>query len=79
MIWKMNKFRPNVSRFETDSKKEARKIKELLDEKHIGYCTCVTSTRHPLVPEQEWSVIFNIYSCRGNADILKLMFEMEGS
>lgn len=71
------KNRPNVSRFETEDKKEAAAVKKILDENHIYYATCITSTQHPLATRvNEWKVVFNIYSRRANADLLKLMFEM---
>lgn len=80
MKWIINKHKANISRFETNSKEEAKRIKDLLDSKKVGYCACVTSTKHPLKNgEYEWYVIFNIYSGRCNADILRLMFEMEES
>lgn len=77
-MWILYKNRPNVSRFETEDKREAKRVKELLDDNRIHYSTCITSTKHPLAPKtNEWKVVFNIYSNRANADLLKLMFDME--
>ena len=65
-----SKNRPNVSTFETTSRKEAKRFKELLDSQKAVYSTNIVSNGQGI-----WNVNFTIYTSRINGDILKLMFE----
>lgn len=66
-----SKNRPNVSSFETTSRREAKRFKDLLDSVKAKYSTNIVSNGNGI-----WIVNFTIYTGKFNGDILKLMFDM---